>query len=47
MKKFGNTGLIVSEICLGTMTFSSGEGFWKATGKMDLQSAARVEIVEG
>jgi aryl-alcohol dehydrogenase-like predicted oxidoreductase len=25
----GNTGLLVSEICLGTMTFASGEGMWK------------------
>jgi aryl-alcohol dehydrogenase-like predicted oxidoreductase len=26
----GHTGLLVSEICLGTMTFASGEGLWKA-----------------
>ena len=38
MKKFGRTGLIVSEICLGTMTFG-GEGFWKVVGEQD-QSAA-------
>jgi aryl-alcohol dehydrogenase-like predicted oxidoreductase len=25
----GNTGLLVSEICLGTMTFSTAEGMWK------------------
>ena len=25
----GNTGLLVSEICLGTMTFAAGEGMWK------------------
>src|ERR1022692_3164796 len=25
----GNTGLLVSEICLGTMTFSEAEGMWK------------------
>jgi aryl-alcohol dehydrogenase-like predicted oxidoreductase len=25
----GHTGLLVSEICLGTMTFASGEGMWK------------------
>jgi aryl-alcohol dehydrogenase-like predicted oxidoreductase len=25
----GPTGLLVSEICLGTMTFASGEGLWK------------------
>ena len=26
----GPTGLLVSEICLGTMTFSSAEGMWKS-----------------
>ena len=25
----GHTGLLVSELCLGTMTFASGEGMWK------------------
>jgi aryl-alcohol dehydrogenase-like predicted oxidoreductase len=25
----GQTGLLVSELCLGTMTFGSGEGMWK------------------
>ncbi|MBU6373697.1 MAG: aldo/keto reductase [Alphaproteobacteria bacterium] len=30
-KKLGRTGLLVSEICLGTMTFG-GDGFWKAIG---------------
>jgi aryl-alcohol dehydrogenase-like predicted oxidoreductase len=30
LKKLGNTGLLVSEICLGTMTFGSGEGLWRA-----------------
>ena len=25
-RKLGNTGLIVSEMCLGAMTFGSGEG---------------------
>src|SRR6202522_1667542 len=25
----GHTGLLVSEICLGTMTFAAGEGMWK------------------
>jgi aryl-alcohol dehydrogenase-like predicted oxidoreductase len=28
MKKLGNTGLLVSELCLGTMTFGGGEGMW-------------------
>jgi aryl-alcohol dehydrogenase-like predicted oxidoreductase len=25
----GHTGLLVSELCLGTMTFAAGEGLWK------------------
>ena len=29
----GRTGLYVSEICLGTMTFG-GHGFWEAMGKL-------------
>lgn len=28
MKKFGNTGLVVSEMCLGAMTFGGNEGIW-------------------
>jgi aryl-alcohol dehydrogenase-like predicted oxidoreductase len=35
LKKLGNTGLLVSEICLGTMTFGSGEGTWRAIGKLE------------
>ena len=30
-KKLGRTGLVVSELCLGTMTFG-GDGFWKIIG---------------
>ena len=30
---FGNTGLIVSELCFGTMTFG-GDGYWKAIGAL-------------
>ncbi|WP_029352461.1 aldo/keto reductase [Bosea sp. 117] len=37
-KTLGNTGLLVSEICLGTMTFG-GKGFWTAIGTLD-QSVA-------
>ncbi|EIP96604.1 putative oxidoreductase, aryl-alcohol dehydrogenase like protein [Opitutaceae bacterium TAV1] len=37
-KPLGNTGLLVSEICLGTMTFG-GRGFWTAIGTLD-QSVA-------
>jgi len=32
----GNTGLLVSELCLGTMTFG-GKGFWTAIGQLDQQ----------
>jgi aryl-alcohol dehydrogenase-like predicted oxidoreductase len=32
--RLGRTGLYVSEICLGTMTFGSGEGFWGAIGSL-------------
>jgi aryl-alcohol dehydrogenase-like predicted oxidoreductase len=39
MKKLGSTGLLVSEICLGAMTFGSGEGMWSAIGKMDQPTA--------
>ena len=38
-KNLGNTGLLVSEICLGTMTFSGGDGFWKAVGQVDQAGA--------
>ena len=34
MKKLGNTGLLVSEICLGTMTFGDAEGIWAAVGRL-------------
>jgi aryl-alcohol dehydrogenase-like predicted oxidoreductase len=34
-KKLGNTGLLVSEICLGTMTFGSGDGMWRAIGRLE------------
>ncbi|OCX53634.1 aldo/keto reductase [Mucilaginibacter sp. PPCGB 2223] len=30
---FGNTGLLVSELCFGTMTFG-GKGMWEAIGKI-------------
>jgi aryl-alcohol dehydrogenase-like predicted oxidoreductase len=39
MKKLGDTGLLVSELCLGAMTFASGEGMWSAIGKMDQPTA--------
>jgi len=42
MKKLGATGLVVSEICLGTMTFSSGEGFWAPIGNTDQTGATGI-----
>jgi aryl-alcohol dehydrogenase-like predicted oxidoreductase len=41
-KTLGNTGLLVSEICLGTMTFGSGEGMWSHIAGLDQQSADRI-----
>ena len=42
MKKLGATGLVVSEICLGTMTFSDGEGFWGPIGNTDQATATAI-----
>ena len=41
--QLGNTGVLVSEICLGTMTFG-GNGYWKAMG--ELQQDAVNDIVK-
>jgi aryl-alcohol dehydrogenase-like predicted oxidoreductase len=38
-KTLGNTGLLVSQICLGTMTFAGGEGMWKAIANVDQPGA--------
>jgi aryl-alcohol dehydrogenase-like predicted oxidoreductase len=35
MNKLGRTGLFVSELCLGTMTFGGGEGPWRQMGRLD------------
>jgi aryl-alcohol dehydrogenase-like predicted oxidoreductase len=35
----GHTGLLVSELCLGTMTFASGEGMWKPIAGVEQQLA--------
>ncbi|MBS0966470.1 aldo/keto reductase [Acetobacter okinawensis] len=37
-RKLGNTGLFVSNMCLGTMTFG-GKGFWKKIGALDQTDA--------
>jgi aryl-alcohol dehydrogenase-like predicted oxidoreductase len=39
--RLGGTGLLVSEICLGTMTFG-GKGFWNAIGALDQGAADRI-----
>ena len=38
-KTLGNTGLLVSNLCLGTMTFHGGSGFWQAIGNVDQAGA--------
>ena len=38
-RPLGRTGQFVSEICLGTMTFHGGAGFWRNIGTLD-QAAA-------
>ena len=37
-RQFGRTGLRVSELCLGTMTFG-GKGFWEVVGKLTTSEA--------
>ncbi len=41
-RQLGRTGLYVSEICLGTMTFGGGAGFWKAIGELDQKAATEL-----
>ncbi len=38
-KRLGRTGLYVSEICLGTMTYG-GKGFWQVVGKLGLDAVS-------
>lgn len=51
MKKLGNTGLVVSEICLGTMTFGGESGgIWAAIGQLgqdDVNGIVRTAIERG
>jgi aryl-alcohol dehydrogenase-like predicted oxidoreductase len=37
--QLGRTGLFVSELCLGTMTFGGSEGIWKSIGQLDQDNA--------
>ena len=39
--RLGGTGLLVSELCLGTMTFG-GKGFWTAIGELDQSMADNI-----
>ncbi|HTP98193.1 MAG TPA: aldo/keto reductase [Casimicrobiaceae bacterium] len=41
-RKFGNTGLFVSELCLGTMTFGGGAGIWGQIGNLQQEEADRL-----
>ncbi len=38
-RPLGRTGQFVSEICLGTMTFSGGAGYWRAIGTVEHKGA--------
>ncbi len=38
-KTLGNTGLLVSTLCFGTMTFSGGSGMWRKIGQLDQDAA--------
>src|SRR5947208_5409243 len=38
-KTLGNTGLLVSRLCLGSMTFGRGQGIYKAIGAVDQKGA--------
>jgi aryl-alcohol dehydrogenase-like predicted oxidoreductase len=37
----GNTGVLVSELCLGAMTFG-GKGFWQAIGQLPLEEVSKL-----
>jgi aryl-alcohol dehydrogenase-like predicted oxidoreductase len=40
--RLGHTGLFVSELCLGTMTFGGGEGMWRNIGALQQADAERL-----
>ena len=40
--KLGRTGLFVSELCLGAMTFGGGEGMWTKIGALDQADSERL-----
>jgi aryl-alcohol dehydrogenase-like predicted oxidoreductase len=39
VNRLGNTGLFVSELCLGTMTFGGGDGIWRNIGALQQEEA--------
>jgi aryl-alcohol dehydrogenase-like predicted oxidoreductase len=39
--ELGKTGVLVSELCLGTMTFG-GKGYWEAIGKLPLEEVNQI-----
>lgn len=41
-RKFGNTGLFVSELCLGTMTFGGEGDMWRRIGTLQQSEADRL-----
>ena len=41
-RKLGRTGLFVSELCLGTMTFGGKDSFWSKIGNLDQEEADRI-----
>lgn len=41
-QKLGNTGLFVSELCLGTMTFGGEGGMWGKIGQLDQEQADKL-----
>ena len=42
MNKLGRTGLVVSELCLGTMTFGGDGEIWSKIGALDASDAERL-----
>ena len=41
-RSLGRTGLFVSELCLGTMTFGGGDGIWSHIGNLQQADADRL-----
>ena len=40
-KQLGKTGVLLSELCFGTMTFG-GKGYWKAIGELPEDEVSRL-----